>query len=530
MFRIERSRSLVIALTVAAAVAACDDDTPPTQNNVPDAPTGVTAMFDGHAVQVAWTASTSATTYTVQRAPSGGTFADIATGVTGTSHEDRQVGPGSFDYQVIAVNSSGSSAASAVTTVAPGLTGLSDSISGTVTLSADSIYLIQGIVTVVDGATLVIPAGTELRGDVNVQPSALIVQVGGTLTAEGTETDPIVFTSSNPPASRAPGDWGGVVLNGDSNCNFPAAECVGEGSSGTYGGTDLTDDSGTLAYARIEYAGFEVSFGNELNALTLNGVGSGTDIHHVQTHAGSDDGTELFGGSVDLKYMIASDVSDDSFDYSTGWVGRGQFWIVQQNPDDADNGFEVDGNEEDFDAMPLTDPEIYNVTLVGKGAGGVGGTDGESTIGILLRRGVAGIIECAVVTGFGSAGVDLDNLQTNDNAPVINNSIFFSNAEDFSTDIDSTNTSGAVDLVDEATVLTDGTYGSGNITTDPGLAAPFDRSDPDFRPAASGPADGLCSRTADSFFDAADYAGAVAPGGAEWYKEGWTRWGDPNAG
>ena len=530
---LQRRRTLTNSVALLAGLAflvGCDDDDPPTTMIMaPDAPTGVTAMWDGFAVQLAWTASTGATSYTVQRAPSGGTFADIATSVTGTTFEDRAVGAGSFDYQVVAVNSSGSSPASAATSVDPGLAALTDSITGTRTLSADSIYLIQGVVTVTDGGVLEIPAGTELRGDFNNQPSAIIVRVGGMMEAAGTESEPIVFTSSNPPDDRAPGDWGGVVLNGDSNCNFPAAECVGEGSSGTYGGTDLTDNSGTLTYARIEYAGFEVSFGNELNALTLNGVGSGTTIHHVQTHAGSDDGTELFGGSVDLTYMISTDISDDSFDYSTGWVGRGQFWIAQQNPDDADNGFEVDGNEEDFDATPLTDPTIYNVTLVGKGAMGEGGTDGESTRGILLRRGVAGVIECALVTGFGSAGVDLDNLQTNDNGPEINNSIFFSNAEDFSSDIDSTSTNNA-DLVDEATVLTDGTYGTNNVTTDPGLGAPFDRDAPDFRPAVSGPADGTCTPSGDSFFEPATYIGAVAPGGDEWYLEAWTRWGEGSSG
>lgn len=119
-------------------------------------------------------------------------------------------------------------------------------------------------------------------------------------------------------------------------------------------------------YTRIEFAGFEVSFGNEISALTLNGVGRGTEIHHVQTNVGLDDGIEFFGGTVDLKYALVANASDDSFDYSTGWQGRGQFWIAQQNPEDADNGFEVDGNEDDYNATPLTDPVIYNVTLVGK--------------------------------------------------------------------------------------------------------------------------------------------------------------------
>src|SRR5690606_34217989 len=97
---------------------------------------------------------------------------------------------------------------------------------------------------------------------------ALMVRQGGKLYSEGTAENPVVFTSANAPGSRQRGDWGGVVLNGRSICNFPAGECVGEGASGPYGGDVLDDDSGRIVYTRIEFAGYEVSFGNELNALT----------------------------------------------------------------------------------------------------------------------------------------------------------------------------------------------------------------------------------------------------------------------
>ena len=302
-------------------------------------------------------------------------------------------------------------------TVASGPTAiLDDEISGVRTLSADTAYTIEGVVTVEQGGELRIPAGTRLYGSTEVQPSALIVKVGGKLFSEGTEDAPVVFTSSNPPEERDKGDWGGVVLNGASLCNFPAGECVGEGSSGQYGGENRADDSGVLTYTRIEYAGYEISFGNELNALTMNGVGSGTTIEHVQTHAGSDDGFEWFGGTVNTKYLLATDISDDSFDYSTGFQGMGQFWLAQQDPDDADNGFEVDGNEDDYDATPYTLPLLANITLIGKGEDGVGGTDGESSDGLRLRRGTGGYIVNALVIGFGDDGVDIDNRETVDRA------------------------------------------------------------------------------------------------------------------
>ena len=289
---------------------------------------------------------------------------------------------------------------------------LSGEITDVRTLSADTTYTINGILTVENGGELHIPAGTNLYGSTEIQPSALIVRVGGKLFSEGTEDAPVVFTSANPPEERQKGDWGGVVLNGASLCNFPAGECVGEGSSGEYGGDNRADDSGVIAYTRIEYAGYEISFGNELNALTLNGVGNGTTIHHVQTHAGSDDGFEWFGGTVNTKYLLATDISDDSFDYSTGFQGMGQFWLAQQDPNDGDNGFEVDGNEDDYNATPYTLPLLANITLIGKGVDGAGGTEGESVDGLRLRRGTGGIITNALIIGFGDDGLDIDNAET----------------------------------------------------------------------------------------------------------------------
>lgn len=390
-------------------------------------------------------------------------------------------------------------------------------LSGTITdervLSADTTYTMEGMVTVEDGGVLRIPAGTVILGDVNVQPTFLVVRQGGQIYAEGTADAPIVFTSSNPAGQRARGDWGGIVINGRSLCNFPAEECVGEGNSGTYGGDQLDDNSGVMTYVRIEYAGYEVSSGNELNALTLNGVGSGTTLHHIQAHYGSDDGIEFFGGTVDLKYAIVTGASDDSFDYSTGWQGRGQFWIAQQDPDDAGNGFEVDGNEQDYDAEPFTKPTIYNVTLVGKGSGG---SAGESESGMLLRRGTAGEIRNAVVLGFGAGGLDIDEAETVDRVDsgdlVVANSIFFENTPNFSDDDDD-------EGIDDEAIGTTAAWE--NRVTDPGLAAPYDRNAPDFRPGEGSAAlEGVAAPPEDDFFDAVEFLGGVSPEGTPWY-EGW---------
>ncbi|HSH46046.1 MAG TPA: hypothetical protein VK966_09330 [Longimicrobiales bacterium] len=383
------------------------------------------------------------------------------------------------------------------------------------TLSADTTYLLKGVVLVEDGATLTIEPGTLILGDVATQPTALVIQQGGRIDAQGTADAPIVFTSSNPAGSRARGDWGGVVLNGRSICNFPdAADCVAEGFPGSYGGDVLDDDSGIMRYVRVEFAGYEVSLGNELNAYTFNGVGSGTTLEYLQAHQGLDDGFEWFGGTVDLKYAVASGISDDSFDYSTGWQGRGQFWIALQDPDDADNGFEVDNNAAE-DALPRTNPSIYNVTLVGKGDTG---TAGESTRGLLFRLGTAGDVGNVIVTGF-EDGLDIDNASTHQQCVegnlVLSNSIIYGNGSDLADDDDTFE----VDCMAQPgwdTILHD----------DPMLADPFNWDAPDFAPQAGSPA-AVAANAATvpgEWFTAVDYIGAVDPSAATRWYEGWTTW------
>ena len=518
-----RGRFLPLVAALSVSMAACGDDDPVGLGNPPAAPTGVTVMESGGALVVSWTAVTGATAYDVQRRSLGTTtFSALAADLTATTHTDDTAAEGTtYLYRIIAKNADGNSAPSdpADGLIDPNAETLSGAIDTDVVLDASITYTITGIVTVEDGASLTIPAGTLLLGSTAVQPSALMVRQGGQIFSNGTESEPVVMTSAAPAGSRERGDWGGLVINGYSICNFPADECVGEGASGPYGGTMNDDDSGSITYTRIEFAGFEVSFGNELNALTLNGVGSGTTLENIQTHYGSDDGFEFFGGTVDLKWALATGISDDSFDYSTGWQGRGQFWVAQQDPDDADNGFEVDGNEDDFDAMPLTDPTIYNVTLVGKGLDGAGGTAGESVDGLRLRRGTGGDIFNAIVIGFGGAGVDVDNSETVGRYTV-QNSIIARNGADIKAADDEGDTVAYQD--DVATTVAWGNL----IGTDPLLTDPFNLSAPDFRPGAGSAALAAAGNGAtppdDGFFDVtATYIGGVDPDAATQWFEAW---------
>ena len=507
MKRIGHAFAGTLASTLAALAIGCGTD----PNEPPAAPSAPTVTVDGHEVTLSWTGGGD--TYEVERQISGGEFVEIGHDVAETSYVDEDVPEGAYSYRVIAVKDGLKSDPSDPTLVTvQGLRrDLTGTISGTRTLTSDSVYVLKGIVTVDDGGELHIPAGTMLIGDVATQPTALIVRTGGKIFSEGTADDPVVFTSGSPEGERRAGDWGGVVINGLSLCNFPADQCIGEGSSGTYGGDDEDDDSGVMTYTRIEFAGFEVSFGNEINALTLNGVGRGTEIHHVQTNVGLDDGIEFFGGTVDLKYALVTNASDDSFDYSTGWQGRGQFWIAQQNPNDADNGFEVDGNEDDYTAEPFTDPVIYNVTLVGNGPGGTGGE--KSDIGLLLRRGAGGVIYNAVVMGFGDQALDVDNSETLRQGLELRNSVFADNRESFSTDDDG---------IDEEDWFH--TSGWGNrVVDDAELADAYDRSAPDFTPAPGSPLlTGAATPPNDGFFTAADFVGAADPSGNDKWWEGWT--------
>ena len=525
-----RNRWLIAgAIALTGAVAACGDDDSPTTPPpappdpeptvvAPAAPTGLSVTRSDGAAQVSWAAVSGAESYTVERRTLGsGTTAwqALATAVTGTSYTDGTAEEGvAYLYRVLATNSAGVSPASDVAelqAVQPAVEVLAGTIEGHMDLDASVTYTLQGIVTVAEGGELHIPAGTTILGSTEVTPTALIVAQGGTIHSEGTADAPVVFTSANPVGERRRGDWGGISIFGYSNCSFPADECIAEGIGRPYGGTDPMDSSGSMTYTRIEYCGFEVSFGNELNCLTLNGVGAGTELHHIQTHYGSDDGFEWFGGTVDLKYALATGISDDSFDYSTGWTGRGQFWIAQQDPDDADHGYEVDGNELDHNATPYTEPTIYNVTLVG---GGVAGGNDE-TRGMLHRRGTGGHLFNHIVTAMSDFGLDIDNQPTIDRLEAglfeIQNSIIFGNENNFKDD---------GDFDAEAIFMTPGWN---NQVADPDLVNPLDRSNPDFRPNAGSPARGAGADPPDDgfFTTGIDYIGGVDPDGEEWY-EGWT--------
>ena len=250
-------------------------------------------------------------------------------------------------------------------------------VSGTITVNttwtSNNTYLLTGVVYVDSLVTLTIEPGTIIRGASG--NSSLMVERGGKLIAEGTQCNPIVFTSNAAAGSRAPGQWGGILLLGRAKHNLGTNILI-EGlepanTENYHGGTDDNDNSGTLKYVRIEYGGFIFSLNNEINGLTMGSVGNGTIIDYVQVSFINDDAFEWFGGSVNCKHLIAYRNIDDDFDTDNGYSGTVQYALAIKDPALSD-GSQSTGFESDNDnpgtgqsRYPKTSAKFYNVTQIG---------------------------------------------------------------------------------------------------------------------------------------------------------------------
>ncbi|MBK9481493.1 MAG: T9SS type A sorting domain-containing protein [Bacteroidetes bacterium] len=260
---------------------------------------------------------------------------------------------------------------------------ITGNISGNVMWNYDTIYLLSGKVYLINGATLTIAPGTVIKGDFSAAGSALIVTRGAKIYAIGEPTRPIVFTSSQTPGNRSTGDWGGLVIAGNAKVNVPGGMGTFEGGNlanpnvggggtadGQFGGLNDLDNSGELKYVRIEYAGFPYAPNNELNGLTMGGVGSGTKISYVQVSYGFDDSFEWFGGTVNCSHLISYRANDDDFDTDFGFRGRVQYGVALRDTAVADavsgaNCFESDNDATGTNLSPQTAPIFSNMTLVG---------------------------------------------------------------------------------------------------------------------------------------------------------------------
>lgn len=237
---------------------------------------------------------------------------------------------------------------------------VTENISEDTTWETGNVYELGGRITVLSGATLTIEPGVIVKGQAGTGPNAtaLLVARGGTLIAEGTSAEPIIFTSVadeiQPGEIASPnldpdlnGLWGGVIVLGNASIQADAASVQIEGipasdQNGLYGGTDDTDNSGILKYISIRHGGANIGEGNEINGLTLGGVGSGTVIENIEIVSNQDDGIEWFGGSVNVSNVVVWNTGDDAIDTDQGWSGT-LTNVVIINP--GDECFELDGNE-----------------------------------------------------------------------------------------------------------------------------------------------------------------------------------------
>ncbi|MEW6306962.1 MAG: immunoglobulin domain-containing protein [Verrucomicrobiota bacterium] len=267
-------------------------------------------------------------------------------------------------------------------------------ISGNVTWYRTNTYVLQEMVFVENGETLTIEAGTVVKGKEGVVGSgtaipSLVISQGGKIYAEGTPTQPIIFTAESDDVSN-PADksiytrglWGGVVILGKATINssknatgqsttpkYDVFEGLPDQTNLRFGGNDDADNSGIMRYVSIRHGGTTIDVNKEINGLSLGGVGNGTTIEFIEVYANDDDGFEFFGGTVNTKYLISAFVDDDAFDTDQGYSGKNQFWFAIQAPTGNRNyGGEYAGDPvSPFNRTPLSAFTVYNATYIGAG-------------------------------------------------------------------------------------------------------------------------------------------------------------------
>jgi hypothetical protein len=271
------------------------------------------------------------------------------------------------------------------------------------------VVLLQNKVYVRNGATLTILPGTILRGDTQTQ-GTLIITKGSKIIAEGTENNPIVFTSNESVGNRAEGDWGGLVILGKASNNQPGGAANIEGlvvSSNTeFGGNDDNDNSGVIKYVRIEFAGIALEPNKEINGITFGSVGRQTLVDYVQVSFSGDDSFEWFGGTVNCKHLISYKCVDDDFDTDFGYRGNLQFGLsirteyLSDAPGDS-NCFESDNDAQGSSNTPQTAPVFSNFTIVGPKVNGVSLPVGEKfEKAFRLRRNTSTSVFNSIILGW----------------------------------------------------------------------------------------------------------------------------------
>ncbi|HMU08830.1 MAG TPA: hypothetical protein PKC54_02420 [Ferruginibacter sp.] len=458
------------------------------------------------------------------------------------------------EIQVVVVNGGGGGSTTGQTITLQGR------INADTVLRKVNTYILKGIVYMVGNHTMTIEPGTTIKGSFSgTDVAALVITRGSKIMAQGTATEPIVFTSLSP--NPQSGDWGGLVICGKAGYNLSYNGTAGlfqvEGGIDNASGDGLAgsgdavaptpvdnDNSGILQYVRIEYAGYAFQPDKEVNSLTLACVGSGTTIDHIQVTYAKDDAYEWFGGSVNCKYLIAWKTQDDDFDTDNGYSGKVQFGLVIRDSLIADistsEAFESDNNATGTTAAPKTKAIFSNITAIGPRAtlNNVGNTLFRA--GAQIRRNSAISIFNSIIMGW-PQGILIDAttgtstaLNIEDSSLRLRNVTLAGNT----VNVKFSGTAGAT-INSDATLTSwfTGAYYNNDLlanTSDAKLIQPYNYAAPDPTPFAgsngnqkilTGGGFTDAKFTSDTFFDqTVTFRGAIAPAGplATWWK-GWTK-------
>ena len=283
------------------------------------------------------------------------------------------------------------------------LTPASGSITENITLEASKEYIINGATIVASGAVLTIEPGTIIKAEAG--PNVyLAVEQGAQIIANGTSSNPIIFTSNSTTPSA--GDWGGIILLGRAPVNSVTGTSTATSEIGNlpYGGNIADDNSGVLRYVRVQYSGGAADGQSENNGFSFYGVGSGTTIEYIQSFEGADDGIEFFGGTVNASFLVVVNAEDDSIDWTEGYNGTITDAYVLQGNGIGDEAFECDGFNTDFSNASgvFSNPTVTNVTIESESGAN------DSTRGFLLRAGTQGTFSNILIIGK-NTGISVDD-------------------------------------------------------------------------------------------------------------------------
>lgn len=387
-------------------------------------------------------------------------------------------------------------------------------------LTNDRTWRLKGYVYVTNNAILEIEPGTVIKSD-TTQKGALIIEKGSKLIANGTATQPIIFTSGKSAGQRAPGDWGGIIILGKAKINQPGGEATIEGGvSRRYGGGSNPkedDNSGILRYIRIEFAGIAAQPNSEINGLTLGGVGRGTTIENIQVSYANDDAYEFFGGNVNCRNLVALATADDDFDFDFGYTGMIQFAVAIRDPNfvdagDAGNGIECDNENPYSGRTPFTRPVLSNLTIIGPND--APGTAANHNFGNRWRRGTRFVFNNSILLGNQKGGFSIESNATagayKRGESEFRNNIIYAIRDSVKTGSDvSADTLTKTQMLSK--IIADGCTLLSRSEGNSLLASPFSLLNPDFRPNAGGVANNGASFTGElsnSFFQVTSYRGA----------------------